>query len=220
MAEEIVGDRVEAEENEDEAEDGDRGGRESVASAHGDQGPILRDKSWSVNVLGVFRFCVGWAKSLDGTTLAPLKVLNAVPGPPFSAPLELACLMALDGHDIKRGHGEGLQRPCGDQPEMSVRRGQPQASDGPRLRGWVSFSSFNLPGVLGRRSREGRESQAFLDRSREQSLSPCPPITVLEGRSIPSKPPARTKRKRSRSRQEPDPRFSGRTGKRTDKKLE
>jgi hypothetical protein len=49
VAEKIVGDRVEAEENEDEAEDGDRGGRESVASAYGDQGPILRDKSWSVN---------------------------------------------------------------------------------------------------------------------------------------------------------------------------
>jgi hypothetical protein len=59
-----VGDRVEAEENEDEAEDGDRGGRESVASAHVDQGPILRDKSWSVNALGgSLTFCVGWAKS-------------------------------------------------------------------------------------------------------------------------------------------------------------
>ena len=58
-------------------------------------------------------------------------------------------------------HGEGLQRPCGDQPEMSVRRGKPQASDGPRLQGWVSCSLFNLPGVLGLRSREGRESQAI-----------------------------------------------------------
>ena len=38
------------------------------------------------------------------------------------------------------GHGEGLQRPCGDQSEPSVRRGQPQASDGPRLQGWVSLS--------------------------------------------------------------------------------
>jgi len=27
------------------------------------------------------------------------------------------------------GHREGLQRPCGDQPETSVRRGKPQASD-------------------------------------------------------------------------------------------
>ena len=30
------------------------------------------------------------------------------------------------------GHGEGLQRPCGDQPETRVRRGQPQASEGRR----------------------------------------------------------------------------------------
>lgn len=59
MAEEIVGDRVEAEENEDEAEDGDRGGRESVASAHVDQGPILRDKSWSVNRIAV-SFGTNW----------------------------------------------------------------------------------------------------------------------------------------------------------------
>jgi hypothetical protein len=34
---------------------------------------------------------------------------------------------------VMGGHGEGPQRPCGDQPEMSVRRGQPQASDGRRL---------------------------------------------------------------------------------------
>ena len=69
VAEEIVGDRVEAEENEDEAEDGDRGGRESVASAHINQAPILCDKPWNVNALGVFKFCAGWANSLDGTAL-------------------------------------------------------------------------------------------------------------------------------------------------------
>ena len=78
------------------------------------------------------------------------------------------------------GHGEGLQRPCGDQPETSVRRGKPQASDGPRLRGWVSFSSLDVPGVLGLRSRGGRESQAILYRSREQSPSPCPPLDITE----------------------------------------
>jgi hypothetical protein len=49
VTEEIVRDRAEAEENEDEAEDGDRGSRESIASVHVDQGLILRDKSWSVN---------------------------------------------------------------------------------------------------------------------------------------------------------------------------
>jgi hypothetical protein len=58
-----VGDRVEAEENEDEAQDGDRGGRESVASVHVDQSPILCDKPWNVNALGVFKFCVGWVNS-------------------------------------------------------------------------------------------------------------------------------------------------------------
>jgi hypothetical protein len=30
---------------------------------------------------------------------------------------------------VMGGHGEGLQRPCGDQPEMSVRRGQLKASE-------------------------------------------------------------------------------------------
>jgi len=49
VTEEIVRNRAEAEENEDEAEDGDRGSRESIASVHVNQGPILRDKSWSVN---------------------------------------------------------------------------------------------------------------------------------------------------------------------------
>ena len=49
VTEEIMGDRVEAEENEDEAEDGDRGSRESVASAHVDQASILCDKPWNVN---------------------------------------------------------------------------------------------------------------------------------------------------------------------------
>jgi hypothetical protein len=59
---------------------------------------------------------VGWVNSLDGTVLAPLQVFNAVPEPPFSAPSELAFLMAFDGHDIKRGYGEG----CSDHAEISL----------------------------------------------------------------------------------------------------
>ena len=63
---------------------------------------------------------------------------------------------------------------------MSVRRGQPKASEGPRLRGWVSFSLLDLPGVLGLRSREGCESQAILYRSREQGSSLCPPLAIMD----------------------------------------
>jgi hypothetical protein len=62
MAEEIVGDRVEAEENEDEAEDADRGGRESVASAHVDQAPILCDKPWNVNRIAA-SFGTNWKEA-------------------------------------------------------------------------------------------------------------------------------------------------------------
>jgi hypothetical protein len=51
VTEEIVGNRCETEENKDQAKDGDCGSRESVASAHVDQGPILRDNSWNVNGL-------------------------------------------------------------------------------------------------------------------------------------------------------------------------
>ena len=64
-------------------------------------------------------------------------------GPPsFGVGRELGLLVFLEHFSmvVIGGHEEGLQRPCGDQPEMRVRRGQPQASDGPRLRGWISLS--------------------------------------------------------------------------------
>ena len=70
VTEEIMGDRVEAEEHEDEAEDGDRGSRQSVASVHVNQAPILCGKPRNVNApRGSPTFCVGWVNSLDGPVL-------------------------------------------------------------------------------------------------------------------------------------------------------
>ena len=91
---------------------------------------------------------------------------------------------------VMGGHEEELQRPCGDQPETSVRRGQPQASDGPRLRGWVSFSLLDLPGVLGLRSREGCDSQAFLDRSGSKALPHALLLTARISKAADSDRPA------------------------------
>ena len=102
------------------------------------------------------RISLGWTNGLDTTALAPHffsceKEFQARGAPSVgrglsrrARPLWLRasplrhCLnhtkrnASRPSISVMGGHGEGLQRPCGDQPERSVRRGKPQASEGRR----------------------------------------------------------------------------------------